>query len=456
MRHLVIASQEPLAPDIAKFLGDHSWRLIHVPNSGAARQFVDQDEMLVGLAIFPDSRDKSVQKVIREIMLALPDLKWIGAFPREDLGDMAIKRLVAERLYDFQTLPLHGERVLMAAGHAFGMATVEREFRVSADVDWAMRFGMIGNSPAMQEHFQMLKHAAESDVPVLIIGPTGTGKEMAARAIHEHSARSRGPFVALNCAAIPPSLLQAELFGHAKGAFTNAFERKTGHIEAASGGTLLLDEIGDMPFESQATLLRFLEDKIVTPLGSTRGKEVDVRVIVSTNKDLEVAITNREFRADLYYRLAVLVVRTPSLSSRGEDIENLANYFLREAVGAVGTTRELGFSREAVTAMRFHSWPGNIRELRSCVFQAVMRCNGRLIRPEHLNFSGGIHRGTGESAARVESLQDARNDSEKRRLEAALVRNGSNITKTAKELQVSRMTLYRLMEKHGLERGSAA
>lgn len=454
MRHLVIASIEPLAADFTDNLVRRSWHPIHVNCPVAARTKIDQDEALVGLAVFPEAANPILTQVIRETVLTLPRLKWIGALRRDDLGDIAIKRLVAESLYDFQTFPLNGERLLMALGHAYGMATVEREFQVSTEIDWPMRFGIIGSSPVMKDHFRLIQHAAMSDVPVLITGPTGTGKELAARAIHEHSARARGPFVALNCAAIPTSLLQAELFGHVKGAFTNAFERKNGHIVSAAGGTLLLDEIGDMPFESQATLLRFLEDKIVTPLGATRGKEVDVRVIVSTNKDLESAIQDGEFRADLFYRLAVLVVRTPSLNCREGDIEQLAKLFLKEAVGALGGASDLSFSQEAIACMYRHPWPGNIRELRSCVFQAVMRSNRGFIRPEHLNLSGGLSQPKHDTSAKVGSLQHARNESEKRGLEASLARNGSNITKTAKELNVSRMTLYRLMEKHGVPRGT--
>jgi DNA-binding NtrC family response regulator len=450
MRKLVVAAQGMLPPPLAEFLEGHSWALSYAGSAGAARALADDGEPLVGLAVFPESREPAGQRAVEQTVAALPRVKWVGALAREDLKDILIKRFITQRLYDFQVFPLDGERLAMALGHAYGMSKLEHEFRRGEETRWSVRSGLIGDSPVMRDLYRVLKHAAESDVPALITGPTGTGKEKAAHAIHEHSSRADRPFVALNCAAIPPSLLQAELFGYVKGAFTDASERKIGHIEAAAGGTLFLDEIGDMPVESQATLLRFLEDKLVTPLGSRKSTRVDVRVIASTNKDLEVAIRRREFRADLFYRLAVLVVRTPSLSLRGDDIDLLAKFFLEEAVAAVGAARDARFSDEALDALRRYAWPGNLRELRSCVFHAVIDSKGRIILPGDLSL--GEERGDGASRAgpRVESLQEARDQSEKRKLELALAINGSNITRTARDLNVSRMTLYRLMAKHGV------
>ena len=281
------------------------------------------------------------------------------------------------------------------------------------------------------------------------------GEEKAARAIHENSLRAQGPFVALNCAAIPPSLIQAELFGYVKGAFTDAAEGRIGHIEAAAGGTLFLDEIGDMPMESQATLLRFLEDKVVTPLGSTRSKQIDVRVVASTNRDLEAAVRDQGFRADLFYRLAVLLVRTPALSRREEDIEVLANYFIADAIAVVRGAPELCFAKDALEAMRHYSWPGNLRELRSSVLQAVFNCRGRELRARDCESRGCLESGRRVSRrSGPETRREARNLSEKRRLEAALALNGSNVSRTAQDLNISRMTLYRLMAKHGVLRNT--
>jgi DNA-binding NtrC family response regulator len=449
-RRLVVAAKGKLPPRLSRFLEANSWGLSYADSAAAARALGEDQGFLVGLAIFPESRDLTERSEIQQTVFALPRVKWIGALAREDLRDIVTKRFITQRLYDFQVFPLDGERLAMALGHAFGMATIEQEFRRGEEACWSARSGLIGDSSVMRDLYRLLKHAAESDVPVLITGPTGTGKEKAARAIHEHSARAEGPFVALNCAAIPPSLLQAELFGHVKGAFTDASERRIGHIEAAEGGTLFLDEIGDMPIDSQATLLRFLEDKLVTPLGSRKSTRVDVRVIASTNKDLEAAIRKHLFRADLFYRLAVLVVRTPRLSLREGDIELLARHFLDEAIAAVGVAQDVCFSDDALKVIRTYAWPGNLRELRSCVFHAVVDCKSRLILPGDLNIGATSANRDDLRQLGGESLQDARDQSEKRKLELALAINGSNITRTARDLNVSRMTLYRLMAKHGV------
>lgn len=456
MRNLVVAVSGHLAPAVTESLLRHSWSLTYVDSVASVHGLDHAQDYLVGLAVFPESRDPAARLLIHGTMLALPAIKWIAAFEREDLDDPVMKRLIADRVYDFQVFPLSGERLTMALGHAHGMAMIEREVRRTEESEWPVRLGLIGDSPVMRRLFHVLQRAAESDVAVLITGPTGTGKDKAAHAIHEHSARSSGPFVALNCAAIPPSLLQAELFGHAKGAFTDAFEKRIGQIETANGGTLFLDEIGDMPLHAQATLLRFLDNKSVTPLGSTQSKEADVRVLASTNKDLEAAIRKNEFRADLFYRLAVLHVRTPPLCEREDDIEQLAKYFLEESIASVRGATALGFSPDALVAMRHYAWPGNVRELRSCVLQAVIHSRGRSILPEDLHFGGASRRNPSHQGDRPETLEDTRNQSEKRRLELSLALNGSNITQTAKDLKISRMTLYRLMEKHGIARHNTA
>ncbi|NEV60467.1 sigma-54 dependent transcriptional regulator [Thiorhodococcus minor] len=470
MRELLVVSKDDLTDDIARFLSENGWSLCYARSPETASKLADERKVLVGVVLFPTSRDTRLSAQLQQTVAELPQVKWIAALTEQMLSEREIKHFVAEHLYDFHVYPLEGERLTTVLGHAYGMARLERELAHHQEIKVPSRFGLVGESPQMRHLYRMLQRAAESDVSVLITGPTGTGKELAARAIHDHSERADGPYVAINCAAIPPSLLQSELFGHEKGSFTSANARKSGYIQSAAGGTLFLDEIGDMPMESQATLLRFLEDKIVTPIGSTRGKHIDVRILASTNVDLEGAIQNKRFRADLYYRLAFLTVETPALSERGKDIELLARHFLDEVTRDAGT-RQLKIGQDALATLLSYAWPGNVRELRSVIFQAALSCEGLTIQASDLKIQGhprgpyGAHGGHGRDAPEkhngasaghyvIGTLKSAREESEKRNLEYALERNACNITRTAQDLGVSRMTLYRLMAKHGVERSA--
>lgn len=468
MRKLIVVSEQALPDEVVALLASNQWMVEFFHSQDKDPRTIDTSRLLVGLVVFPRHRSPDRERQLQRQVKSLPTIKWIAALAEEQLDSIEMKQFIAEYLYDFQIFPLDGSRLPIVLGHAYGMARIEHELKRHHEGDFPSRFGLIGHSPVMLGFYRMLQRAAESDVPVLINGPTGTGKELAARAIHEHSARGKGPFVAINCAAIPPTLLQSELFGHERGSFTNASARKTGYIQTAAGGTLFLDEIGDMPLESQASLLRFLEDKIITPVGSTRGQYIDVRIIASTNVELERAIQERTFRADLYYRLAFLTLNTPCLSTRGDDIPLLARYFLAEVVREAGV-RDLRISDEAMLMLRHYDWPGNVRELRNVIFQAALSCEGLTIHAQDLKIQIDLdHQPAPEDgrAARqqaeqrtgkpflVGTLRDAREQSEKRNLEFALARNSSNITRTAQDLGVSRMTLYRLMAKHGVARSA--
>ena len=444
MRKLLILSQNELEKRIVHILRRNEWGLLYASDMSQARALAEQHQPLVGLALFPESAEDALVKEYEQAILALPDVKWIGAFSKREVEREAARTLIVERLYDFHVYPLGPARLCVALGHAYGIAQIEQEIQGDHKHTASGRFGLIGTSPVMMNLYRTMERAAASDLPILILGATGTGKEQVAKSIHASSSRASGPFVALNCAAIPTTLIQSELFGYEQGAFTHAFQRKTGRIEAAAGGTLLLDEIGEMPLESQASLLRFLEDGKVTPLGGTRSTKVDVRVIASTNKDLQKSIREKGFREDLFYRLAVLVVRTPALHDRAEDIEMLAQHFLADAARA---TAKVGFTKDAFAAMRRHPWPGNLRELRSRIVQAVLQADGRYLTAADLELEGG-------SAVQepVRSLQEARDAAEKKTLEFMLTRNRWNVSRTANELRISRMTLYRLLEKHHIER----
>jgi len=236
------------------------------------------------------------------------------------------------------------------------------------------RFGMIGGSPAMEQVFALLARVLHTDVPILVTGETGTGKELVASALHKHGPRRKGPLIAVNCAAIPATLLEAELFGHVKGSFTGAHKDRQGYAEAADGGTLFLDEIGEMPMEMQAKLLRFLQEGEVRPVGGNAVKFVDVRVVAATNRALENQIRAGAFREDLYYRLAVLTLSLPSLRERRDDIEPLARFLLSRNEGEGLPTAKL--SDDALEVLRAFEWPGNIRQLQNELTRAAAFAQG--------------------------------------------------------------------------------
>ncbi len=304
--------------------------------------------------------------------------------------------------------------------------------------------GLLGQSRPMLRLFSELEKVAAADVPVFIAGETGVGKELAARAIHELSPRRGQPFVAINCGSIQPHLLQSELFGYEKGAFTGASQRRIGRIEAAAGGTLLLDEIGDLPADAQAGLLRFLQEGRIDRLGGTTSIAVDVRVLSATHVDLEQAQRSGQFRTDLYHRLCVVEIDVPPLRARGDDIVLLADTVLLRHGGAP-PRRIVGFTDAALHALRAHDWPGNVRELINRVRRAIVMCEGTRIDAADLGLNAPAD---GEVAAT--SLEQVRDQAIGRAINLALERNQHMVVRAADELGVSRATLYRLMERHGI------
>jgi transcriptional regulator with PAS, ATPase and Fis domain len=305
---------------------------------------------------------------------------------------------------------------------------------------------IIGCSPAIRQVAEMIRRFVRTDEPVLITGESGTGKELAARSIHETSRRANGPFVAVNCAAIPSNLVASELFGYERGAFTGANSRTKGQIEHAHGGTLFLDEIGDMPVDLQGHLLRFLQDGHIVRVGGRETIAVDVRIVAATNVRLRQAIAEGRFREDLYYRLNVLALHLPPLRERQEDIELLARHFLGEA--AADFDRDVhDFSPEALDALRSHTWPGNVRELMSMVRRAVVIGDLPLVTVADLV---GLGDAPAEQTKRVKAVPRPGSDEERIALLDALARSQENVTTTAQELGVSRVTLYRMLRRHSI------
>jgi transcriptional regulator with PAS, ATPase and Fis domain len=306
---------------------------------------------------------------------------------------------------------------------------------------------IIGSSAAMRHVNEMLDRYAKTDEPVLITGESGTGKELAARAIHQNSKRHAGRFVAINCAAIPSSLIASELFGYEKGAFTGAVARTKGQIEHADGGTLFLDEIGDMPLDLQAHLLRFLQEGQIVRVGAREATNVNVRVVSATNVRLRAAMAEGRFREDLYYRLGILTLSLPPLRERSEDIEPLARHFLRQAAVQFGRDT-IDFTPDAIDALRRHAWPGNVRELMSVIRRTVVISNSPVVAASDLIGLADQDRMPSVPQASTRPLPGS--EEERLALIGALERTQENIAETARELNVSRVTLYRMLHRHAI------
>ncbi|RKP45973.1 sigma-54 dependent transcriptional regulator [Trinickia fusca] len=376
-----------------------------------------------------------------ETLLQTSRINWVAAVKAGQMTDESVRRLIGLYCFDYVTLPTEPARIAAILGHARGMSALNDEMQ-RAEGGTTGDAHMIGDCEAMQRLFRMVRKVAATDAPVFIAGESGTGKELTAQAIHERSPRRKAPFVAINCGAIPPHLLQSELFGYERGAFTGAHQRKIGRVEAADGGTLFLDEIGDLPLESQASLLRFLQEGKIERLGGHESIAVDVRVISATHVDLEGAMDDARFRADLFHRLCVLRVDEPPLRARGKDIELLAHHMLHKYKS--DSARKIrGFAASGIEAMHEYTWPGNVRELINRVRRAIVMAEGKLIGAEDLGLQPA-------SAQPGMTLVEAREAAEKKVIETALLRHGDRINEAAAELGVSRSTLYRLMVRYGL------
>jgi two-component system NtrC family response regulator len=305
---------------------------------------------------------------------------------------------------------------------------------------------MLGTSPQIQEVFSSIRRVATTEVPVLIAGESGTGKELVAKAIHMNSSRRSHPFIVINCSAIPENLLESELFGHERGAFTGAHIQRKGRFEMAQKGTLFLDEIGELSLPLQVKLLRFLQEQKIERVGGREEIQVDARVLAATNRDLKQALGEGKFREDLYYRLGVMTISLPPLREREGDALLLATALLQRYAHE-NRKKITGYTPQAIQAIRTYTWPGNIRELENRVKRAVIMTESQKVTPTDLELTSPF------SAYERKTLKEAREALEKDFIERALTRNKGNMTKAAQELGVSRPTLYELMEKLGIEKG---
>jgi DNA-binding NtrC family response regulator len=420
------------------------WEIRSVSSLGDAGRELRTDRYLVGLLMHDREQHRPAE--VDSFLRRHSHMQWVGVFNPRDLESGPCRDLVVEHLCDYHTAPVDPVRLAHTLGHAHGWAMLRRLPYANDGAD--MGIGLDGTSPligrcdAIGRLRAQVSRVAKVAAPVLIWGESGSGKELTAQAIHAQSERALGPFVPINCGAIAPTLIQSELFGYERGAFTGATRGKAGLIESADGGTLFLDEIGDLPKDLQANLLRFLQEKTICRLGSTRNIRVDVRVIAASHVQLQQAVASGAFREDLYYRLAVLPVTVPPLRERRDDLVTLAEHFFH-VYASEKSPRLKGFSNRAIEAILDHDWPGNVRELINRVRRAIVMSEGRAITARDL-----------ELAEYVEivpvSLAQAREAAERQAIELALLRHRGRLGDAAQELGISRVTLYRLLCSHGM------
>jgi two-component system response regulator HydG len=387
------------------------------------------------------------QELLKAARTIRPDVEVVlmTAYATVETAVAAMK----DGAYDFITKPLKRHALVKAVQKALEKQALVAENKSLkaklAEIGASGGKAMVGQSPAFRAMMDTLRQAAPSTATVLLMGESGTGKELAARALHEHSSRAKGPFIAVNCAAIPESILEAELFGVERGAYTGAVARREGRFERASGGTLFLDEVGEMPLSAQVKLLRVLQEGEIERLGGTQTVKVDVRLVAATNKDLQKEVSEGRFREDLYYRLNVVEVRVPALASRREDIPLLADAFLRRFAAKNGKTLR-GFSEEALRILENYAWPGNIRELEHGVERAVVLARGEVLEASDLPES--VRKGPlGSAGQLVIPIGTPMEEIERRVIHETLRHTKGDKTLAARLLGIAARTIYRKLER---------
>ena len=399
----------------------------------------------LGLPPDPDGTSEGFA-VLDAIMEMKPDTKVVvasGHGARES-ALQAIER----GAYDFYQKPVDIEQLGMIVDRAHRLHAIEAENRRLADKvgeEKTVLGSMITAAPEMAKVARTIERVAPTNVSVMLLGASGTGKELLAKGLHEASDRKRGAFVAINCAAIPENLLESELFGHEKGAFTGAVKTTEGKIELADGGTLFLDEVGDIPLPLQVKLLRFLQERVIERIGGRKPIAVDTRIVCATHQNLEAMIADGSFREDLFYRLAEIVVKIPSLVERPGDAVLLAKHFLAKFASEMNPQVK-GFAPDALAAIDSWNWPGNVRELENRIKRAVIMADGKLVGADDLDMDADED--GGELAL---NLKQAREEADRRMIRKALARTQGNISNSAKMLGISRPTLYDLLKQYDLQ-----
>jgi two-component system NtrC family response regulator len=402
------------------------------------------DVVTLDLGLPPDADGTSEGfATLEEIMAVAPHTKVIVA-SGHGARDNA-RRAIALGAFDFYMKPVDIDELGFIVSRAFHVAQLEAENRrLAAGASASPLANLITASPDMLKVSAMVERVAPTDVSVLLLGASGTGKEVLARGIHTASTRCNGPFVAINCGAIPENLLEAELFGYERGAFTGAVKTTEGKIELAQGGTLFLDEVGDIPLPLQVKLLRFIQERVIERVGGRKSIEVDTRIVCATHRNLKKMIADGAFRDDLYYRIAEVTISIPPLREREGDAALLANHFLRRYTADRPGSAQLRFGPGALAAINLHSWPGNVRELENRVKRAVIMADGASITAADLDLADSPD-------AVLQTLRESRMSSDRRAITAALTAASGSISQAARLLGISRPTLYDMIRELNIQ-----
>ena len=445
---LIVEDDEGLRSQYRWLLSDY--RVMEADNRAQAREIAAREHpalAIVDLGLPPDPDGASEGlAAVADILSVGPETKIVVVTGNESRAYAS--HAIASGAYDFFQKPADPDILRLILGRAARLYELEQENRrLASSAAQTGIAGILGNNAGMQKVLRDIERMARTDITILVTGESGTGKELVADAIHRLSSRARGPFVAINCAAIPEGLLEAELFGHEKGAFTGAIKQTIGKIEGANGGTLFLDEIGDIPLGTQVKLLRFLEERVIERVGGRQSIAIDARILSATNQDLAKLIAEGRFREDLYYRINEISIHLPPLRERGGDGVLLANFFLRKYAKQFGRAFR-GLSNDAAATIRQHPWRGNVRELEGRVKRAAIMAEGAVVTASDLDLAT-------PQIERSLNLREARRRAERDTIELALSQSEGNISKAAGLLGVSRPTLYDLLEEHGLSAPAA-
>jgi two-component system NtrC family response regulator len=444
---LIVEDDSSIATQMKWALAQDYEVLLAEDRPGALQIFIKKRPLVVTLDLGLPPHPGEVKEgflALAEI-LSQDSLAKVIVITGQGEKDHALKA-IGEGAYDFFCKPIQIEELKVVLNRAFYVSHLEREHReLQQRLSGESFEGMLGTSPQMQEVFSSIRKVATTEVPVLIVGESGTGKELVAKAIHVNSSRRNSPFIVINCSAIPEALLESELFGHEKGAFTGAHIQRKGRFEMAQGGTLFLDEIGELSLALQVKILRFLQEQKIERVGGREEITVDARVLAATNKDLRQALKEGKFREDLYYRIGVVTVSLPPLREREGDTLLLATALLQRYVHE-NRKKITGYTPQAIQAIRAYSWPGNVRELENRIKRAVIMAEGQKVTQADLEFQAPYEK------YERKGLKEAREALEKDLIQRALSRHKGSVTHAASELGISRPTFYELMEKLGINK----